>query len=383
MKWAELVNILFTLGTMVVIYLIGLNFYNKKVGIYATVLFGATVPVLVYSHRVLIEPVLTFFIALTFLLLILDSPVMSGISLGIALMIKDQAYFLVPIIITYLLIEKNIRDGVKDFAKTIVPAIIIFSPWLYRIISEYGILHYFIWRSTYVGMTTKVQPASFYVMNLSSEIGILSILFLFLGIFSILVRRQRNDLIILLSFLIFFIPVSLFRVKAWYYMLPAFPFMALIAAIGLRDVGRIISKELSEKESDIIILFILTVTIFFPLKTGIMNLSYLKNLDLGADRAGEYLVQITDENDVVMVSWCSGYYDYYTHFKREPIGFPKTEKELLKIGPDFIVLDFNNPGMIDAPLAKEYAYKMVPGYEVLKVFKTDGNPIAILKKSSS
>ncbi|MEI6221551.1 MAG: DUF2298 domain-containing protein [bacterium] len=108
--YGRVISALFDLGTLLVLFGIGLKLFNKRTGLIAAGLLAITVFHIQLSHFYAVDGILTFFIALSFFFLIdvAEKPswksfILTGISFGIALACKVSAIaFMAPFLIASL-----------------------------------------------------------------------------------------------------------------------------------------------------------------------------------------------------------------------------------------------------------------------------------------
>src|SRR3989338_5933952 len=119
--------------TLVFLFFITRELLTKRQTFFA-MFFASFFPLHLYFSTIShIESTLTFFVVLSFFLLIRGRFYLSAVSAGLAFLAKENGPFLLPIILFYLWQR---RDSIKNFAvrsvKYVFVALIVASPWYLR-----------------------------------------------------------------------------------------------------------------------------------------------------------------------------------------------------------------------------------------------------------
>ena len=140
-----LIQIFLSLLSIYLIYIIGTIIYNKKIGLYAALIFSFDPVSMSMNYTILSETLFLFFLILFILLGILwlknpmskSIPFMSGVLLALVTLIRPITYFLSPfimigIIIWYTTNNYSIRKWINQSILFIIPILIIVGGWQYR-----------------------------------------------------------------------------------------------------------------------------------------------------------------------------------------------------------------------------------------------------------
>lgn len=299
----------FDIGTILVIFLLGKNVYNKSVGFLAAIFYTFSVLPIQLSHFYAVDTLLTFFITLILykLCTFYDHPnkksaIAIGIVLGFALATKISAIVIVfSIIITFcidffLMFMKSShkptqwRKDIPVFLKRFVTygsLLFLGTLFSYMLLEPYAFIDYqsfltqslqqaemtknaftFPYTLQYVGKIAYVyELINIFFWGLGPIIGFFA--FIGVGVFIWNMfsssQRNRNKMYIIFSFfLIYFLLVGNFAIGFMRYMLPLYPLFCLFAAVSVQQY--IFEKMGSKKNIKITLLvFLLLLISLWPL----------------------------------------------------------------------------------------------------------------------
>lgn len=151
----KLIPFLFGLGCLYLIINLSQKLFDLKTGIIAALIFSSTLIFNVFAKRFQFDIPYTFFILLSFYLVILFIQsgkkkyiIYSGISFGLCLMTKILVGIFIPMVLfaSWVVLQKKINLKLKDIILLTVIGILIALPWHYYMIATYGseFLEYFI-----------------------------------------------------------------------------------------------------------------------------------------------------------------------------------------------------------------------------------------------
>lgn len=237
---AQGISIFFSVLSFIPLYLIVRRIFDERAGILA-LLFLAIIPLNInYSTWVKQDAMLLFFFIWSLYLYIIDRPLASGIIFGIASLTKEFAWFLIPIVAGWEFlrgwegktsVKKLLGWGGMGF---------MLSGWWYLF---FGSSSFEAIGAAMIGGNlfeyTWHFPWYFYLKNLLVDLGMLLPLFA-AGIFSLQKGEKRLPV---LWFLAFYIPLSMIKVKAFWYSYLASPALAIICAVGLLVIWDVIEKR--------------------------------------------------------------------------------------------------------------------------------------------
>lgn len=327
-------------GSVFLLYLLTKHLYNEKVALLASFIL-AIFTYHTWASRVgYLEPIVLFFILLTFYLFFkaLDDPkkfVFFGISLGLTLLTKYTAFFVLPVIFFYLLFKNKKILINKYFILSIVIAVLIFSPVLiynFKIFQTRG--HFDLQLASLLNQDLSDWPgisgggiAKDYVaqvVNVWKEPGSLTFLpFYVLLLLSLLFmlgysawhwQKKRNLFVILV---LVFITIEFTLVGPEIRFLSLFnPFLALVLAWSLIELYRKFATiRPLEKFKKIIFGFLIVIIFgfefFYNLNTNVFNqpigdkgkhYSVYRLENGGFEQLEEYLIEEVDLSSLDQVS---------------------------------------------------------------------------------
>lgn len=230
-------SILFSAAAFYPFYLITEKVFDRRTALLSLAILAVLPVNILYSTWVKQEAMLLFFFLWTLYFYVNERPLLSGVLFGVTLLVKEQACFLVPIAIGWEAI--NGWEGRKAFRRLLVWLLSAFavSGWWYLI---FGGLSF----ATIINVITLGNPFDFpwhypwyyYLRNLRADLTLILIPFFVMGLFS---RRWGKGYLPHLWFLSLYLPLSLFAVKAPWYIYLASPAIAVIIALGLIEAVKL------------------------------------------------------------------------------------------------------------------------------------------------
>jgi 4-amino-4-deoxy-L-arabinose transferase-like glycosyltransferase len=243
-----LVSIGFGVGSVLLAYLLARKLFGVRVALAAALLLAVIPYHVLVSRQVLVDVPFGFFVLLTLWLLVRSSDDPTGRSLipvyvaaGLAVITKEIAVLLLPLIGTYLLLTngwqklrlKRVAIAALHFGAILAPFVLsrlLFSPGK---------------TSGYVSWQFS-RPSNHrpdYFFQIIIEFGSVFVaVFALLGLFVMARRRSRADLLIGLWLLILFGFFQLWPTKLFAYLFVVFPAFCICAAVGLDELGRWLTK---------------------------------------------------------------------------------------------------------------------------------------------
>lgn len=247
---AQLYQTAFYALLIIATYLVTCNIYDKKIGCYAAFLI-ATMP-LITSHSIILltDIPVAVFCTFSFLMLLQKRFLYSGILLGMAFLVKRNAYFMAPPfgLLVLLSTEGGLKNRIRQALVFSIPAIVVNIPDLYFRITKLG---------------SAISPASPETANLSplytspeapyvfihpeSITGDPSNFFKYMGITLLLGvgvylwRRLYNSrdfslwltIILYCVFYVYFFHQGHLAMR---YLSPIVPMIAIVGAVGLASI---------------------------------------------------------------------------------------------------------------------------------------------------
>lgn len=348
-------------------YLLGKEFYNKKVGLIASFVMSICWVLLYNTTRVHTDSLALLFTLLSvyFFWIGYVKPekkntlyiYLSGLFLGLGFLTRLQVLLVIPIFLLFLLITEKLNFlKSKAIWLSVLFGFITILPYM-----VWGKFHYgkFLpWFSQYfAGASRSVSNApiawdilsyipSFtqWILFIFFIVGLITFLDLILGFDLILKNKEHKlkpdlfvviNIILVLFFFMFFTREG--SEPRW--LLPIAPFLFFIVAKGIMYVYDIL-KKYNKTVSLILVFAVLSYGAY-------AHLTYNKNMiDLKKDTyimekpAGEWLKQNTNENDVIIAGNEQAPLTYFS--EREVIGFGRNEtitwENIANKHPKYLVL---------------------------------------------
>jgi len=214
-------------------YGIGSKLYDYKVGLLAAFLVSMFPTVFAISRLLMIDFSLAAMVALTFYLFVLNRfdnwkfSVLTGIVMGLGSLTKQSYFiFLLPILSYFFLQKENLRNKkiVTNFFLSVIIGLLISSA--YYLISHYN--YYFV-----VFQTQYKMSAFFYLYSIMDRQLLAVFFILFLASLVFHIKKKKFFLTTMVVIILIFF--SLFSVKGDRFILPVFPYIAVMISGFVRS----------------------------------------------------------------------------------------------------------------------------------------------------
>ena len=230
-EWqVRIVAILAGLGVVWLTYLVGKKLFNRRAGILASLVLVSLGQVGVrFSHGNL-DSLMIFFFLLTFYLWLKDKWVLAGISLGLGFLVKGWLLGMFPVA---LILIYGHKLSVKKLAGLMAIAVGVFLMWVIPAGIKFGkpMIDRYLWQADAgrLSRPTAMWSLKFfeYVMR---DLG----LWIIPGLLMVTKKRRRVLPFLVTSFG-FILGLSFLDEKSDWYLLPAYPLLAL-------SVGQVASR---------------------------------------------------------------------------------------------------------------------------------------------
>jgi hypothetical protein len=248
----EIVMLLFLVGGMAAIYVLGRALAGGGAGVAAAWVFG-TAPFVVFSTlRFQLDLPLAALVATALLLVVLSDgftrlawSLLAGVVFGIGMLTKPPfAVYLLPPIVYILLAERQRRGLVNASLATLI-AIAVSVAWygprlvgMPRQIAFRAVTH-----AAEEGQPPALSAAglAFYPTSLPMQLGLLATILLVGGIVVALIQRQH---LVLVAFVVPFAFFMLLRNKDLRYTLPLLPAAAVLGGLAVASLGPRLRRSL-------------------------------------------------------------------------------------------------------------------------------------------
>ncbi len=301
---ARLIVILFSVSSILLLYLIAREYFSSGLSLFLCVLFAFSPLMLLWGFRVGTDVPAMFFITLSFYFLIKGNNKMifaalAGITAAAAFLTRfSTGLFALPVLIYFIVNKKP-----KELMLFIIFFIITVSPWL---IYNQAAYENPVWdlqeQYSVVAKWTYPEPAVKQIMNFFDFTNILIPILLVFGIYAVLKAGKLNyklNLLILVYVIMSFITYLFFvNLKEARYYLMFLPFIYIVSFSGLSWL------ELNKNKIFILVFSILIVAFlsesffmasFIPAKTPCET-------DNSITKSADYLKYKTTTCDVILTN---------------------------------------------------------------------------------
>ena len=227
--------------TVLVIYFIGRILYGRRAAAFAAALVAISAYSVALGRLALLDAAVTFFISAAVLFLILwlrrESVgwlAMFTLTTSIATQTKVTSVLLVVIFAAVLLIDGAWRRlRVRTLAIAGLAGLVALTPTVIEVASNAGNLSSFLGSSV---LRNSPVPWTYYFTTLLSYSGAPFLVLVGIGLVAAIVRPRRDDLLPWLWLGVFALFLFAYPLKAFNYLLPLIPALALLAGRGLGSI---------------------------------------------------------------------------------------------------------------------------------------------------
>ena len=260
--FGKIISSFFSLASIILLYIIILKIFNKKIAVFAALFFSFSQTFLYFNNILFSDIPSTFFLLLGIYFLFENKHIPSGLFLGIAFMARFfQIFLIVPAIIFYLFLfyKKKIsfKESLIFLGALAIPAILFF------------ILNFIIYKNPFYPFILQIymtkntgwvfhQPFGFYFANIIKEnfFAVFSIL----GAIFIIKQREYKAWLVLALFLFPFVLYLSEQHKEMRLLIPILPFLYTVAAVGLVRSAEYLKKYKNVALSLVVVLWLLQTT---------------------------------------------------------------------------------------------------------------------------
>jgi 4-amino-4-deoxy-L-arabinose transferase-like glycosyltransferase len=289
-------SVLFDCGTIWMVYLTGRRISSELAGIAAAAFLALNPVAIEAAHQITVDVPLAFFTALTFYFLfrLISEPgqkwyFLSGAAIGLAASAKYTGAFLYLIFILAIVIrfrggvEGNVKRIILGAIKGSLAAVVVFfcfNPYIFLSYAEFRKdIDYEQFHMAYghLGLDPVTSTISFYFLEtLPRAFGWMLLICGVVGIIWGIIRRSASTLILVVFTALSLIIVTSWAMRADRYLIPVFPAVAILAALGCVEVAEAARKKFNAPMAKVSRLFV--AILILPLIGPI--LTYQKMLTL-------------------------------------------------------------------------------------------------------
>ncbi len=249
--------------SLVLVFYLGKKLYNLHVGFISAIVLGTFTTFYAFARHAMTDIPFVFFILASIYFLLLSEKTestnryaaLSGVLFGLAFLTKQVVALLIPLIAFFYFTATRRSIKVfftKRFTLFWQVALLIVSPWLLYMILRFGPVF---WDSFFVysGVVRAVNPIEghaedylFYFSYLVNSENLFWVLLLpfaaGLCALNAVVRRLKEDTLILAWMSIVLVAFTFVQTKLYWYILPAFPAFALALSNFLYQIAKKIQR---------------------------------------------------------------------------------------------------------------------------------------------
>lgn len=240
----RVVSLVFTVGVLLVTYLIGNELYDKEAGLIALVMLPAFPYIFRLGASASNDIPVTFFFALTLWLLLRQFrvptywlAVATGIALGLGLLTKYTMLLIFPVLLGGILVKCFPACLNRYLVISVAVSLAIFAVWV-GVAFQAGVLPVQSGRLIgYAGTVTSSGRGirlmlEWVVARLPFAIGPYNLPLIFLGGWRLGRQRSQSDLLVLMWIMMVFM-ILVLTMPDTRYFLPIFPALAIVSARGI------------------------------------------------------------------------------------------------------------------------------------------------------
>jgi len=235
----KFITLIFSIGTILLTYVIGKYLFNQKTGLISALLLVFS-PIMIYLSGHIYGDTSVFFFSLLTLWFYLKAfktgksiyYTLGGLSLGLSLLTKWTTIPIIPLILIYFLVErKNTRRRkiIKKFVFSLILALIVFSPYLF-LAYKFDFINLTLIGPVEAGYKEEHDPQFYeiegwlwYPIKLVEQLSLPVALLCFLALIIFVRKKVENWKLILLWFLSFYIIYTIMPNKNIRYIVAYLP----------------------------------------------------------------------------------------------------------------------------------------------------------------
>ena len=269
---AEMIEIMFGAGVLLLVYLIGMKIWNKEAGIFASLLLAITPVFFLYTGYFLTGIPSIFFVLLGVYLFLENKILLSGIFFGLAAITRFPVglFFAVMFfVLLYYKKKKSLITLVKGFFIPVALFLIFNYAMYHKVTSK---LWHALFRPWILAFGHQLNPAEFvdqgffYGVMLINDNFLLLLVLLGLGFYFF--KPNLNKAIVTFSFLVPFVYFSIIPNKQIRFALSFLPFLVLLASGGLWEFCDRFKAKKRVWQTIVGITFILLLIYVVPVDKG-------------------------------------------------------------------------------------------------------------------
>ena len=237
----RLVSVAFGVGMVAVGGAIGTVMRGRRVGLLTMLIIAVSAYPVMVSRQLLLDGPMAFFFALTLLFLALYVRQPRGLTLyaaacsaGLAFLAKESAILMVPAVLAFFLLARDVPLSLRDFAISAFVYLATIAAFPVSLLVGGGTRvaqEFFVWQL----LRRPNHDPTFY-LSVVPSVGIPVVALAMVGLVIALRRRQGLDVLIVCLTVVVVAFFELWPVKGFQYLIPLVTPVALLAADGLVSI---------------------------------------------------------------------------------------------------------------------------------------------------
>ena len=243
--WGKVLQTLFSLGSIFLVYRIGAQVFNKRVGFLSAAFLSFSPTYFTWGNYLYTGIPSTFLGLVAVYLLLGNKRLLCGIFAGLAFMTRFlQLILFIPLLLAHIFRCRG-KDGVFKLVRFLGGFLVIFAVFIVSNLIMYGDAFFpFATARKVLGAYSVLwyHGSWYYIVQLLTKENFCLVFYL-LGIFFIL-KKDRNlkTFTILLLGILFFLSINTSRMQILRYVISALPYLYLVSAYALIEVYDHIKK---------------------------------------------------------------------------------------------------------------------------------------------
>ncbi len=249
---ARLVAVTFDMGTIIVIYILGMRVADRRVGLVAAALVAINVLHVDRSHLINVDTPLAFFSILSVLFVFMLYKegsirwyIWSGISVGLAAATKyNGGILIISLILAHALRSKSFGQGIASLKSGLLLASILASGFVFVLCNPYILIQFHEFSRQFFEVERHMElghlsadPSTnafqyYFFQSFPYNLGLPFSIIVLLSFVYLAVRTSKMNIILLSFPALYLATIASWAMKADRYLIPAIPILMLVGTVG-------------------------------------------------------------------------------------------------------------------------------------------------------
>jgi 4-amino-4-deoxy-L-arabinose transferase-like glycosyltransferase len=330
---ARAVPVLFSVLSLWLVFELAYSMYDGKTALLSTVVLSVMPGYFWLSQGALLETASVFFVVATLLFFYRwivtrrdRNLVFTGVALGLGFLTKYQVVVAGVILLVSLvfLARRELKQALKKFTITIVAAVLVVIPWIVIAYQMYASQFLSQWvyalqvgnpeRSIY---SDRLPQAIFYLIDMvwpyanTHPISLFIFIAGLAGLVYLAWRHKPQDRYVVIWFAVIYVFFTLISNRAWRYVLPVFPAVAISASVAFfalygrlersfKSANTASSRKVLTKFAAVLLVVAMAGAVAYSVYDA-YTLEARENIDIELDQATAYALANLDAGKSIMV----------------------------------------------------------------------------------